>query len=330
MTSISILGAGSWGTAFAQVVADAGHQVLLWGRDEEVVGEINSGHTNSKFHADIELSESISATSDASFALAADVVVLAIPTQALRSNLHAWKPYISERTLVVSLLKGLEMSSSMRVSEIVAQEWGHKSDRFALVTGPNLAGEIIARQPAAGVVASTSETSALLLQSLSSAPYFRPYTSTDVIGCEIAGVGKNVIAFTVGMAVGLGMGDNTQATVITRGLAEITRLGVAMGAEDATFSGLAGLGDLVATCSSPLSRNRTFGERLGKGLTLSEATEATSTTAEAVKSARPLLELALRHGESMPITEAVVAVIEGALTPTEAVRKLMSREKRAE
>jgi glycerol-3-phosphate dehydrogenase (NAD(P)+) len=150
------------------------------------------------------------------------------------------------------------------------------------------------------------------------------------VGCEIAGVGKNIIALTVGMAVGLGMGDNTQATVITRGLAEITRLGVAMGADDATFSGLAGLGDLVATCSSPLSRNRTFGERLGMGLTLAQAIEATSTTAEAVKSARPLLELAIRHGETMPITEAVVGVIEGALTPTEAVRILMSREKRAE
>ena len=330
MTTVSILGAGSWGTAFAQVVADSGHQVLLWGRDQAVVAEINARHTNSKFHPGIELLASIRATSDAPEALDADVVVLAVPTQVLRSNLRLWTPYISDDSLVVSLLKGLEMSSSLRVSEIVAQEWGHEADKFALVTGPNLAGEIIARQPAAGVVASTSEESALLLQSLSSAPYFRPYTSTDVVGCEIAGVGKNVIAFTVGMAVGLGMGDNTQATVITRGLAEITRLGVAMGADEATFSGLAGLGDLVATCSSPLSRNRTFGERMGKGLTLSEATEAASTTAEAIKSARPLLELAVHHGESMPITEAVVAVIEGALTPTDAVRKLMSREKRAE
>jgi len=330
MTNVSILGAGSWGTAFAQVVADSGHRVLLWGRDQIVIDEINARHTNTKFHPGIELLESIRATSDAPEALAADVVVLAVPTQALRSNLRTWKPYISDQSLVVSLLKGLEMSSSLRVSEIVAQEWGHEADKFALVTGPNLAGEIIARQPAAGVVASTSEQSALLLQSLSSAPYFRPYTSTDVVGCEIAGVGKNVIAFTVGMAVGLGMGDNTQATVITRGLAEITRLGVAMGADEATFAGLAGLGDLVATCSSPLSRNRTFGERMGKGLTLTEATEAASTTAEAIKSARPLLELAINHGESMPITEAVVDVIEGALTPTDAVRKLMSREKRAE
>ena len=330
MTSISVLGAGSWGTAFAQVVADAGNQVTLWGRDTVVVDEINSHHRNSKFHAGIALSESITATHDAAMALSAEVVVLAVPTQALRSNLQVWKPSISRNSLVVSLLKGLEMSSSLRVSELVAQEWGHQADRFALVTGPNLAGEIIARQPAAGVVASTSEQSALLLQSLTSAPYFRPYTSSDVVGCEIAGVGKNIIALTVGMAVGLGMGDNTQATVITRGLAEITRLGVAMGADDATFSGLAGLGDLVATCSSPLSRNRTFGERLGMGLTLAQAIEATSTTAEAVKSARPLLELAIRHGETMPITEAVVGVIEGALTPTEAVRILMSREKRAE
>ena len=330
VSSVGVIGAGSWGSAFAQILSDAGSDVVLWGRDKAVVQEINESHTNQKFHPGRVLPSSIVATAQISQALASEVIVLAIPTQTLRENLRAWVDLAPTDAPIVSLLKGLEVSSTRRVSEIVGDEWQIGSDRFAMVTGPNLAGEIIAREPAAGVVASTSAQLAKRIQSLSSAPYFRPYTTDDVVGCEIAGIGKNVIALSVGMAVGLGMGDNTKATVITRGLAEISRLGAAMGADPATFAGLAGLGDLVATCSSPLSRNRSFGERLGQGLSLIETQAATSTTAEAVKSAAPLLELAHKFRVDMPITEAVVEVVNGRLKPPEAVRLLMGRTKKSE
>ncbi len=329
----AIMGSGSWGTAFAQIVADSahGHKVIIWGRNQETINEINTLHTNAKFHPGAMLPEKISGTTNAEVALAqANVVVLAVPAQTLRENLKTWGGLVPKGAIVISLLKGFERGTHARMSEVIAEELHVGPEQIAVVTGPNLAGEIIKREPAAVVIASAKEEVSVELQDALAVPYFRPYTSTDVVGCEVAGTIKNVMALAVGMASGLGMGDNTKATVITRGLAETTRLGVALGADPKTFAGLAGMGDLVATCSSPLSRNRSFGERLGRGLGLSQAQTETKTTAEGVSSAAAVLDLAREHGVDMPIVEAVVDVVANGLPPKEVVRKLMSRTTRSE
>ena len=331
--TIAIMGSGSWGTAFAQIVADSdrNHVVRIWGRNAETIDEINSAHSNSKFHPGFELPKKISATTDPSAALnGADVVVLAVPAQTLRENLKNWGAHVPKSAIVVSLLKGFERGTHARMSEVILEELAIDEGQIAVVTGPNLAGEIIKREPAAVVIACTKEENAVELQDAFAVPYFRPYTSIDVVGCEVAGTIKNVMALAVGMASGLGMGDNTKATVITRGLAETTRLGVVLGADPMTFAGLAGMGDLVATCSSPLSRNRSFGERLGRGLGLSQAQSETKTTAEGVSSAAAVLDLAREHGVDMPIVEAVVDVVVNGMPPKEVVRRLMSRTTRSE
>lgn len=331
--TIAIMGSGSWGTAFAQIVADSErkHNVRIWGRNSETVNEINSTHSNSKFHPGMVIPNQIFATTDARIALeGADVVILALPAQTLRENLKSWGEHVPKGAIVVSLLKGFERGTHARMSEVIREELGIDEGQIAVATGPNLAGEIIKREPAAVVIACSKEENAVELQDAIATPYFRPYTSLDVVGCEVAGTIKNVMALAVGMASGLGMGDNTKATVITRGLAETTRLGIALGADPMTFAGLAGMGDLVATCSSPLSRNRSFGERLGRGLGLSQAQSETKTTAEGVSSAAAVLELAREHGVDMPIVEAVVDVVANGLPPKEVVRRLMSRTTRSE
>lgn len=331
--TIAVMGSGSWGTAFAQILADNmhNHTIRLWGRNPEVIAEVNTLHTNSKFHPGIVLPERITATSNAQAALhGADVVVLAVPAQTLRENLKSWGTHVPKNAIVVSLLKGFERGSHARMSEVILEELNIDGGQIAVATGPNLAGEIIKREPAAVVIACTKEENAVELQDAFATPYFRPYTSIDVVGCEVAGTIKNVMALAVGMASGLGMGDNTKATVITRGLAETTRLGVALGADPMTFAGLAGMGDLVATCSSPLSRNRSFGERLGRGLGLSQAQSETKTTAEGVSSAAAVLDLAREYGVDMPIVEAVVDVVANGMPPKEVVRRLMSRTTRSE
>lgn len=330
---IAVMGSGSWGTAFAQILADnsQNHTVRIWGRNPEVISEINTFHINSKFHPGLMLPEKITATTNPAVALAsADVVILAVPAQTLRENLKSWGNLIPKSAIVVSLLKGFERGTHARMSEVISQELNLDESQIAVVTGPNLAGEIIKREPAAVVIACAKEENAVELQDAFAVPYFRPYTSVDVIGCEVAGTIKNVMALAVGMASGLGMGDNTKATVITRGLAETARLGVALGADPITFAGLAGMGDLVATCSSPLSRNRSFGERLGRGLGLSQAQSETKTTAEGVSSAAAVLELAREYGIDMPIVEAVVDVVANGMPPKEVVRRLMSRTTRSE
>ena len=331
--TIAIMGSGSWGTAFAQIVADNlhNHVVRIWGRNSDVVSEINSFHSNSKFHPGAVIPEKIFATTEARIALeGADVVILAVPAQTLRENLKSWGEHVPQGAIVVSLLKGFERGTHARMSEVIREELQIDEGQIAVATGPNLAGEIIKREPAAVVIACSKEENAVELQDAIATPYFRPYTSLDVVGCEVAGTIKNVMALAVGMASGLGMGDNTKATVITRGLAETTRLGIALGADPMTFAGLAGMGDLVATCSSPLSRNRSFGERLGRGLGLSQAQSETKTTAEGVSSAAAVLELASEHGVDMPIVEAVVDVVANGLPPKEVVRRLMSRTTRSE
>jgi glycerol-3-phosphate dehydrogenase (NAD(P)+) len=331
MTRIAVLGNGSWGTAFSMVLADAGGEVALWGRRPEATAHINEAHENADYLPGIALPETIGATSDPAEALdRAEVVVLAVPSQTLRENLTAWSPLLHPDCVLVSLMKGIELGTTRRMSEVIAEVTQAPPERIAVVSGPNLAKEIAQRQPAASVVACADEAVAEKLQQVCLTAYFSPYTNTDVVGVELGGAVKNVIALAVGMAKGMGMGDNSQSSIITRGLAEITRLGLALGADAATFAGLAGVGDLVATCMSPLSRNRTFGENLGHGMTLEEVVAATRQTAEGVKSAQSILALARTHHVDMPIVEHVVAAVHDGLPPQEIVRRIMSRSAKSE
>jgi glycerol-3-phosphate dehydrogenase (NAD(P)+) len=326
---VAVMGSGSWGTAFALVVSDAGNHVTLWARRPELADKINTTHYNPDYFPDLSLPASLKAVSDPQEAMiGADFVVLAVPSQALRSNLRQWQ--IPGNAIVVSLAKGIELGTGLRMSEVIAETGSIDPGRIAVVTGPNLAREIAERQPSASVVASDSLVTAEAFQAVCHTARFRAYTNTDVIGCELGGATKNVIALAVGMAIGLGLGANATASVITRGLAEISRLGLALGADPYTFSGLAGLGDLVATCSSPLSRNRTFGEELGKGRTIAEITASTRQVAEGVKSCASITELAAKHQVEMPIVENVAAVIAGELTPAEMITALMSRSAKPE
>ncbi|HSI26276.1 MAG TPA: NAD(P)H-dependent glycerol-3-phosphate dehydrogenase [Aeromicrobium sp.] len=331
MARIAVMGAGSWGTAFALVLADAGNDVHLWGRRAELCKAIESTHENPDYLPGIALPETIRASSDPAEALdGAEVVVLAVPSQQLRDNLTSWGDAIGPEAVLVSLMKGIELGTHLRMSEVIAEVTGAAPERIAVITGPNLAKEIASREPAASVIACADESVAQRLQALTHTDTFRPYTDTDVVGAELGGAVKNVIALAVGVCVGLGFGDNSKASVITRGLAETARLGRAMGADAMTFLGLAGLGDLVATCSSPLSRNRTFGEKLGLGLSIEEVMGGTRQVAEGVKSCQSISELAAAHGVDMPITEHVAALIAGELKPDELVRRLISREAKGE
>ncbi len=331
MTRAAVLGSGSWGTAFGKVLADAGTDVVLWARRPELAQVVREKHENADYLPGVVLPGNLTATADAAEAVrGADFVVLAVPSQTLRDNLAAVASALPERAVLVSLMKGVELGTTKRMSEVIREVADVPEDLVAVVTGPNLAKEIAAGQPAASVVACSDLSAAERLQVACTTPYFRPYTNVDVVGCELGGAVKNVIALVTGMAEGMGFGDNTKASLITRGLAETARLGAALGADPMTFSGLAGLGDLVATCTSPLSRNRTFGERLGRGETLEEILAQKQQTAEGVKSCRSILDLARKHDVDMPITEHVVAVVHDGMTPREMVRSLMSRETKAE
>ncbi|MFF3291098.1 NAD(P)H-dependent glycerol-3-phosphate dehydrogenase [Streptomyces sp. NPDC003023] len=327
----AVFGTGSWGTAFGMVLADAGCDVTLWGRRASLVDAVNTTRTNPDYLPGIELPQNVRATTDPAEALhGADFTVLAVPSQTLRGNLAAWVPKLPAGTVLVSLMKGVELGTAKRMSEVVEEVAGVAADRVAVVTGPNLAKEIAQRRPAAAVVACRDEAVAQRLQAACHTPYFRPYTNTDVVGCELGGAVKNVIGLAVGIADGMGLGDNAKGSLITRGLAETTRLGLAMGADPLTFSGLAGLGDLVATCSSPLSRNHTFGTNLGRGMTLEQTIAVTRQTAEGVKSCESVLDLARRHGVDMPITETVVGIVHEGKPPVVALKELMSRAAKPE
>jgi glycerol-3-phosphate dehydrogenase (NAD(P)+) len=313
------------------VLADAGCEVALWGRRPELAEAVNTTRTNPDYLPGVELPAAVRATPDAAEAARdAEFTVLAVPSQTLRENLTRWKPLLHPSTVLVSLMKGVELGTTRRMSEVVAEVAGAGPERIAVLTGPNLAKEIAARQPAASVVACRDADVARRLQAACHTPYFRPYTNTDVVGCELGGAVKNVIALAVGIADGMGLGDNAKAALVTRGLAETTRLGLAMGADAHTFAGLAGMGDLVATCASPLSRNLTFGANLGRGMTLEETVAVTRQTAEGVKSCRSVLDLAERHGVDMPITETVVGVVHRGTQPLVALKELMSRSAKAE
>lgn len=279
----------------------------------------------------ISLNPTLHATADPAEALAsADLVAMAVPAQTLRQNLTTWRDLLPPGALLVSLMKGIELGTGNRMSQVIAAITGSGPDRIAVISGPNLAPEIAARQYCATVVACADEAVGGQLQKACHTGYFRPYTNPDVVGCELGGAVKNVIALAVGIAVGMGLGDNTRAMLITRGLAEIARLGAALGADQHTFAGLAGMGDLVASCSSPLARNRSFGEKLGHGVPLAEVLASTTQTVEGVKSSESVLQLAREHGVEMPITETIDGVMHHGLEIGEAVLLLASRSAKPE
>lgn len=326
------MGAGAWGTALAKVLADAGNNVTLWARRPELAYEINDTHRNTGYLDDAELPTSIRATSDPAEALAgACTSLFAVPSQTLRVNLEQWKGLIGDDVTLVSLAKGIELDTLMRMSQVIVQVTGADPGRVAVLTGPNLASEIVDGQPAATVVACSESGRAVTLQRALSTGYFRPYTNSDVVGAEVGGACKNIIALACGMAAGVGLGENTAAAIITRGLAEIMRLGIALGAKPATLAGLAGVGDLVATCTSPQSRNRSFGERLGRGGTMESALGAAGGhIAEGVASCESVLALASSYDVEMPLTDAVYRVCHRGLSVDEAVTLLLGRSTKPE
>lgn len=332
MVTAAVMGAGAWGTALAKVLADAGNSVTLWARRPEVAAEVNDTHRNSGYLAEVDLPKTIHATADAAEALAgACTVVLGVPAQSLRSNLERWTGLIDDGATLVSLAKGIELDTLMRMSQVITQVTGADPSRVAVVTGPNLASEVADEQPAATVVACSDSGRAVALQRALATGYLRPYTNADVVGAEVGGACKNVIALACGMAVGVGLGENTVAAIITRGLAEIMRLGIALGAKPATLAGLAGVGDLVATCTSVQSRNRTFGERLGRGGTMESALRAAGGhVAEGVTSCRSVLALAASYDVEMPLTDAVNRVCHKGLSVDEAVVLLLGRSTKPE
>ncbi|QDO89171.1 NAD(P)-dependent glycerol-3-phosphate dehydrogenase [Ornithinimicrobium ciconiae] len=326
MTRAAVFGSGSWGTAFAAILADAGCEVVLHARRREVAEAINADHVNAGYLPELVLPDTVSATDDpAEAARGAELVILAIPSQTLRTNLDSWGHHLPAGVPVVSLMKGIELGTGQRMSEVIHEAAGIPTDQVVVVSGPNLSREIAAKQPAASVVACSDISTAEQVAQACAAPYFRPYTQTDVVGAELGGAVKNVIALAVGMAEGLGYGDNTKSTIITRGLAETARLGAALGADPATLMGLAGVGDLIATCMSPLSRNHSFGVNLGKGMSVEEVVAITSQTAEGVKSCRSILDLAARNGVDMPICTGVTAVVEHAMDVRQLGDQLMNR-----
>ncbi|MGH9128298.1 MAG: NAD(P)H-dependent glycerol-3-phosphate dehydrogenase [Acidimicrobiales bacterium] len=323
---VCVLGAGSWGTTLASLAA-AGHPTVVWARDPTLAAEIGKAHLNSRYLAGFTLPACLRATDSLAEALdGADVVVVGVPSEGFREVLELAAPHLSaphpaEPVPVVSVSKGFEGGTLMRMTEVIAAVLpGHPA---ATLSGPNLAGEIMGGKAAASVVACSEPAVALALQELFGVGMFRVYTNHDVIGVEVGGALKNVIAIAAGIGEGLGAGDNSRAAVIARGLAEVTRLGTAMGGDPATFAGLAGLGDLLATCMSPLSRNRHVGLELGRGRALSEILAGMTEVAEGVHTAGVVMALARRHGVEMPICEQVAGVVTGITSVSEAYRNLL-------
>lgn len=327
---VTVLGSGSWGTTFAAVCAHAGSEVTLWGRDNAIVDQINISRRNERYLQGFELPQ-ITATTELEAAVAgADILVVAIPSQSAREFLTPLRNLLRPDAVAVSLMKGIELRSGQRMSEVLAEALDIPAERVGVVSGPNLALEIAAKQPTATVVASAAQETAERIAAACASSYFRPYTNTDVVGVELCGAVKNVIALAVGIAQGIGFGDNTTATLITRGLAEITRLGLELGANEVTFAGLAGVGDLVATCTSTESRNHTVGYRIGQGIAVIEAVQIEAGTAEGVKSCGSVLALAESMRVDMPITAVVDGIINRGQSVSESIPLLLSRPRKAE
>ena len=329
MSKVVVLGAGQWGTTMAQVLCDAGNHVLMWGRSQELVDEVNNKNKNSKYLDENILPVGLKATTDLREAFEySNIYVLAVPAQTLRENLTAWKSMVQPNALFVSTLKGIEVSTMSRMTEIISEVM--QTENIAIITGPNLANELILRQPAGAVSAAATVAIAEKVQQLFTTPYYRVYTSVDVLGCELAGAIKSVIALAVGISIGMGYGENTQAMLITRGLNEVARLCAAHNADPLSAAGLAGMGDLVASCGSALSRNRTFGEVLGKSGSMEVAKTQVAKTVEGVASSSAVLEIAHRVGIEVPVIEAVADVVSGSLTPEQALDRLMEITTKAE
>ncbi|WP_241965190.1 NAD(P)H-dependent glycerol-3-phosphate dehydrogenase [Microbacterium telephonicum] len=312
-----MIGSGSWGTTFGKVLADGGAHVVMWARRAEVAHEIQAGHRNSQYLPGINLPRTMSGTSHLSEALdGADQVYLAISSQALRQNLKAVRPLIAGSDVpIVSLMKGVEKRTGLRMSQVIEQELHCDPARIAVASGPNLALEIAREQPTAAVISSSSQETAEAVARRARNAYFRTFVNTDVIGTEFGGVLKNLIAVAIGIVDGVGYGENTKASIITRGLVEMTDFAVAQGAQHETLQGLAGLGDLIATCQSPLSRNNTAGRLLGQGYSFQDVVKQMDQTAEGLASVAPILQLAREAGVSMPIVEQVKMVLDGAMDP---------------
>jgi glycerol-3-phosphate dehydrogenase (NAD(P)+) len=326
--SVAVVGAGSWGTTIA-ALASRNAPTVLWARRPELAAEIDGCHRNGDYLPDFVLPDELAATGDlAEAAGGADVIVMGVPSHGMRATLRALAPHVRPWVPVVSLAKGLEEGTHLRMTEVIEQELpGHP---VGALTGPNLAHEILSGHAAATVVAFSDDHIARELQRIFGGDVFRVYTNPDVVGCEIAGALKNVVAIAAGMADGLGTGDNTRAAVITRGLAELARLGVAMGGQLMTFAGLAGMGDLVATCSSRQSRNRYVGEQLGKGRKIDEILADMKMVAEGIKTSKVAVEVAERYGVEMPIAQEVHAVVHEGRTAVDAYRGLLQRSHRSE
>jgi glycerol-3-phosphate dehydrogenase (NAD(P)+) len=327
----AVIGAGSWGTVFATLVG-TNADVVLWGRNPEVVEAVNERHENPVYLPGIALDPALRATPDlASACRGARVVVMAVPSHGFRDVLRSAAATIAPDAIVVSLTKGIEQGSLARMSQVIAAELpGVPAEAIAVLTGPNLVREIAEGQPTASVVATPDAAVAARLQQLFMTPAFRVYTNPDVVGCEIAGATKNVIAIAVGAAAGFGFGDNARAALITRGLAEMTRLGVALGGDPLTFGGLAGVGDLVATCTSDQSRNRRVGFEFGRGRPAEEIMAGSPMVAEGIRTAGGVVELARRNGVDMPIAGMVSGVIDGRSAPEDILGAFMGREAKAE
>ncbi|MGO9158880.1 NAD(P)H-dependent glycerol-3-phosphate dehydrogenase [Mycobacterium sp.] len=334
--AVAVMGAGAWGTALAKVLADAGAEVRLWARRSDIAQQINTTRYNPAYLPGALLSPSIRATADAEEALSGvATVLLGVPAQTMRANLAQWTGLLSQDATLISLAKGIELGTLMRMSQVIVSVTGVDPSRIAVISGPNLASEIAECQPTATVVACSDSGRAVAVQRMLNTGYFRPYTNSDVVGTEIGGACKNVIALACGMAAGVGLGENTAAAIITRGLAEIMRLGIALGAKGATLAGLAGVGDLVATCTSPRSRNRSFGERLGQGATMESALGGASNggdghVVEGVTSCESVLALAASYDVEMPLTDAVHRVCHKGLSVDEAVALLLGRSTKPE
>lgn len=324
MSSIGVIGAGSWGTAISNLLAGAGHDVVLWGRDPALVEAINSERRNPRYLKDVELSPNVTASfhiPDA--AVGKEVVVMALPSQAMRSIATSIASHIDDRQIIVSLTKGLETGTLLRMSQVIKEVL--PAPAVAVLSGPNHAEEVSQNIPCATVIAVDDPVIGAKLQELFMTQTFRVYTNKDLPGVELAAATKNVIAIAVGISDGLGYGDNAKAALMTRGLAEMTRLGVAMGAKARTYAGLAGVGDLIATCTSRHSRNRAVGERLAKGQPVDEAQAALGMVAEGVRTVEAVCALAETHAVDMPISRAVNDVIYSGKDPRDCVEELMTR-----
>ena len=329
------MGAGAWGTALAKVLVEAGGpeaDVMLWARRSGLAEQINATRYNSEYLPDTALPSGIRATADAEEALSgASTVLLGVPAQTMRANLERWAPLLADGATLVSLAKGIELGTLMRMSQVIVSVTGADPAQVAVISGPNLASEIAQGQPAATVIACSDSGRAVAVQRMLNSGYFRPYTNSDVVGTEIGGACKNVIALACGMAAGVGLGENTAAAIVTRGLAEIMRLGIALGAKGATLAGLAGVGDLVATCTSPYSRNRSFGECLGRGGTMESAMQAgEGHVVEGVTSCESVLALSSSYDVEMPLTDAVHRVCHKGLSVDEAMALLLGRRTKPE